>query len=47
MLLVVAITEEGAAAHINKLSHKYRDQDYVIAPGDTRATSSRWSIVCR
>lgn len=29
---VVETTEEGAAAHINQLSHKYRGQDYPPLP---------------
>mgnify|MGYP001101251439 CR=1 FL=1 len=31
------VTENGAAAHINKLSHKYNGQDYPpLKPGETR-----------
>lgn len=34
---VVEITEEGAEAHIHKLSHKYSGQDYAgLRPGDVR-----------
>ena len=34
---VEEITEEGAAAHINKLSHKYTGQDYpTLKPGEAR-----------
>jgi len=34
---VVEITEEGAEAHIHKLSHKYTGQDYTgLKPGDVR-----------
>jgi PPOX class probable F420-dependent enzyme len=33
---VVEITEEGAAEHINQLSHKYRDRDYDLPAGQTR-----------
>ncbi len=34
---VVEITEEGAEAHIHKLSHKYNGQDYTgLRPGDVR-----------
>lgn len=34
---VVAITENGAAAHINKLSHKYTGRDYpTLKAGETR-----------
>ena len=31
------VTENGAAAHINKLSHKYNGRDYPpLKPGETR-----------
>ncbi len=30
------MTEEGAAEHINKLSHKYRGRDYDLPPGQQR-----------
>lgn len=31
------VTEDGAAAHINKLSHKYNGRDYPpLKPGETR-----------
>ncbi len=33
---VVEITEEGAAEHINRLSHKYRGRDYDLLPGQVR-----------
>jgi PPOX class probable F420-dependent enzyme len=33
---IVAITEEGGAAHINQLSHKYRERDYSLPEGQTR-----------
>jgi PPOX class probable F420-dependent enzyme len=33
---VVDITEEGAAEHIHKLSHKYGGRDYPLKPGDVR-----------
>jgi PPOX class probable F420-dependent enzyme len=33
---IVEITEEGGAAHINKLSHKYRDRDYSLPEGQIR-----------
>ena len=34
---VEEITEEGAAAHINKLSHKYSGRDYPdLKPGEER-----------
>jgi PPOX class probable F420-dependent enzyme len=33
---VVEITEEGAAAHINRLSHKYRGRDYDLPPEQMR-----------
>jgi PPOX class probable F420-dependent enzyme len=34
---VTEITEEGAEAHIHKLSHKYKGQDYPsLKPGDVR-----------
>lgn len=35
---VVEITTEGAAEHINRLSHKYRGRDYVIPAGQQRVT---------
>jgi PPOX class probable F420-dependent enzyme len=30
------MTEEGAADHINELSHKYRGRDYDLPPGQQR-----------
>jgi PPOX class probable F420-dependent enzyme len=30
------MSEEGAAEHINKLSHKYRGRDYDLPPGQQR-----------
>lgn len=33
---IVDITEEGGYDHINKLSHKYRGQDYPKNPGEVR-----------
>lgn len=33
---VVEITEEGGAAHINKLSHKYDGKDYRLPAGQVR-----------
>jgi PPOX class probable F420-dependent enzyme len=30
------MTEEGAAEHINRLSHKYRGRDYNLPPGQQR-----------
>ncbi len=33
---IVEITEEGGAAHIDKLSHKYNDKDYPLPAGQTR-----------
>ncbi len=33
---VVEITEAGGDAHINKLSHKYRGQDFSFQPGQVR-----------
>ena len=34
---VIEITEEGAEAHIHKLSHKYNGRDYPnLNPGDVR-----------
>ncbi|TAK12027.1 MAG: PPOX class F420-dependent oxidoreductase [Anaerolineae bacterium] len=35
---VVEITTDGADAHINALSHKYRGKDYVIPAGQQRVT---------
>lgn len=35
---VVEITTDGADAHINTLSHKYRGRDYVIPAGQQRVT---------
>ena len=32
----VEMSEEGAAEHINKLSHKYRGRDYDLPPGQQR-----------
>jgi PPOX class probable F420-dependent enzyme len=32
----VDLTEEGAEAHIHKLSRKYRGRDYVLRPGEQR-----------
>ncbi len=35
--MVAEITEDGAAEHINKLSHKYRGRDYPpLKAGETR-----------
>ncbi len=33
---VTEITEDGADAHINALSHKYRGKDYSFTPGQVR-----------
>ena len=33
---VVTITEEGADAHINALSHRYEGKDYTFTPGQVR-----------
>ena len=33
---IVEITEAGGYDHINKLSHKYGDQDYPKNPGEVR-----------
>jgi PPOX class probable F420-dependent enzyme len=33
---VVEITEEGAAEHINFLSHRYEGKDYNLPPGQQR-----------
>lgn len=33
---IVEITEEGAAAHIDKLSRKYRGRDYELPAGQIR-----------
>ncbi len=33
---IVAITEEGAAEHINFLSHRYEGKDYTFTPGQVR-----------
>lgn len=33
---IVEITEAGGYDHINKLSHKYNDQDYPKNPGEVR-----------
>jgi PPOX class probable F420-dependent enzyme len=33
---VAEVTTDGAEAHINKLSHKYRGQDYDYRPGEVR-----------
>ncbi len=33
---IAEITEEGGAAHINKLSHKYGGQDYPLPAGEVR-----------
>jgi PPOX class probable F420-dependent enzyme len=33
---VVTITEEGADAHINALSHRYTGKDYTFTPGQVR-----------
>jgi PPOX class probable F420-dependent enzyme len=33
---VVEISEEGGAAHINKLSHKYDGKDYPLPAGQVR-----------
>ena len=33
---VVTITEEGADAHINALSHRYEGKDYTYTPGQVR-----------
>jgi PPOX class probable F420-dependent enzyme len=30
------VTEDGAEAHINQLSHKYRGKDYDFRPSETR-----------
>ena len=35
---VVEITEEGAEAHINALSQKYRGRPFDLAPDETRVT---------
>ena len=32
----VEMSKEGAAEHINKLSHKYRGRDYDLPPGQQR-----------
>jgi PPOX class probable F420-dependent enzyme len=34
--VIEEITEEGGAAHINKLSHKYRGHDYKLPEGQVR-----------
>ena len=34
--IMVEIIEQGADDHINRLSHKYRGQDYVFTPGQVR-----------
>lgn len=33
---VAGVIEEGAEEHINKLSHKYRGNDYDYKPGEVR-----------
>jgi PPOX class probable F420-dependent enzyme len=33
---VAEVTTDGAEAHINTLSHKYRDRDYDYRPGEVR-----------